>query len=270
MAYPGIKESRAAELKEAIGQKDWGTIVDPFYGAGGLSKAFFAGHTADRHIAGESFEPLRSLYQNVPNLTQLADRFLGDMHEIGESALWAHLKQALRSESPRYGTSEAFVILNNLSHGNGMRHNKKGQQNLPIGPSKLKALIKRRSFIDPIVFRPNGCAITWQKTIGQAGGQDAIALLDPPYLLADSVYPNEDPLACGVPPVTKAMCLGYGAIVAYNSNSLELDFWFAKTAADHGYSVTMNVTEWATKYSAKSSKKASTEAMWIFKKEVEL
>ena len=168
MAYPGIKEGRAGELKDAIGRKDWVAIVDPFYGAGGLSKAFFAGHAADRHIAGESFEPLRSLYQNVPNLTQLADRFLGDIHEIGESALWAHMKQALRSESPRYGTSEAFVILNNLSHGNGMRHNKKGQQNLPIGPSKLSALIKRRSFIDPIALRPKYCTVTWQRALGQS------------------------------------------------------------------------------------------------------
>ena len=270
MAYPGTKKSRSIEL-QIIKQTHWETKVDPFFGGGGLSRAFLDHHTAEQTIAGEVFQPLRSLYTAQIDFKELADRVLWDIDELGSGAFWASIQTALSEGNFRYTSAECFVILNNLSHGNGMRHgkNKEGlaRHNTPLAPGKLEALRKRkvRALIDPIAYRPTGQIFPdWRSAVMAAKGQRSIALIDPPYIKADSIYPNESSTDCSVIPVSVAMLREYGAIVAYNSNCLELNGSFESIARIYGYSCQMTVTDWATRYRANSTKKEATEAMWVF------
>ena len=152
-----------------------------------------------------------------------------------------------------------------------MRHGKERdgvrKHNIILASQKLEALRKRkiRTMIDPIAYRPTGQVFPdWRSAVMAAEGRGSIALIDPPYINADSIYPNESPKDCAVIPVSVAMLREYGAIVAYNSNCLNLNESFESIARIYGYSCQMIVTNWATKYAAKSTKKESTEAMWVF------
>ena len=270
MAYPGIKQDRGQQL-DCIKRRLWDVVVDAFYGSGGLTKAFLYGHSGELLIGGEAFAPLRSLYTSEIDLKELCDRVKSDINEIGQSAFWSHIRSALRSESVRYTDAEAFVVLNNLSHGNGMRHGKSREDgvvrhNIKLAGEKLENLYKRGAFINPIVLAPQIICPDWRSALMTAHGIDAIALLDPPYIKTCAIYPDEKPMLCGAPPVELAMSRSYGAIVAYNKNDLNLDFEFKQLADRFGYSVEMTVTGWSTRYSAVSLKKEATEAMWIFSK----
>ncbi len=267
MAYPGTKASRTDEL-ECITQRSWTWAVDAFYGPGGLTKAFLDRHQAKFPIAGEIFLPLRNLYQSDIDLEELCYRALTQIEQVGEVEFWECVRASLRSESLKHTDAEAFIILNNLSYGNGMRHGKRKDgtiaHNLKLADEKLKNLRTRGTFINPIALTPKTVYANWRSALMAASGRESIALLDPPYLNAGAIYPNENPVLCACPPVELAMQRGYGAIVAYNSNDMTLDFMLNRLASKHGYSIEMMITNWNTKYSAKSQKKQSTEAMWIF------
>jgi hypothetical protein len=267
MAYPGTKASRTEEL-EHIAERSWTWAVDAFYGSGGLTQAFLDRHQVKFPIAGEIFLPLRYLYHAKVDLEALCYLALTHISEVGEIEFWETVRASLRSESLKYTNYEAFVILNNLSHGNGMRHGKRKDgtiaHNLKLADEKLRSLRTRGTFINPIALTPKTVYANWRSALMAASGRESIALLDPPYLNAGAIYPDENPLLCACPPVQLAMERGYGAIVAYNSNDLNLDFMLNRLASQHGYSIEMKVTEWNTKHSAKSQKKQSTEAMWIF------
>ena len=270
MAYPGTKYDRAKEL-ECVERRSWSTVVDAFYGGGGLSKAFLCGHDAELLIGGEVFAPLRSLYISEVDLIELCDRVKADINEIGRSAFWSHIRSALRSDSARYTAAEAFVILNNLSYGNGMRHGKSKEDgilrhNIKLADEKLESLYKRGAFINPIALPPQVTYPDWKSALMAASGVGAVALLDPPYIKTYTIYPEGKPSLCAAPPVEFAMIREYGSIVAYNKNDLGLDFKFKQLADCFNYSIKSIVTGWSARYSAVSFKKEATEAMWIFNK----
>lgn len=266
MAYPGQKNDRTEELR-LLNLPSARYVVDAFYGSGGLSNSYVQTYPENvrYRIAGEAFGPLRSLYTAKIDLEKLSKEFMKDVCDRGKAIVWEDLRDSLNYESLSYHDYEAFLILNNIGHGNSMRHSK-GRHNIKFADEKYEGLQKRGSLIDPIALRPTLIYANWQSAIMAAQGIEAIALLDPPYLKSDSIYPGENPTDCAVPPVKLAMQRGYGAIIAYNSPSDELDFWFAGAAAQYGYSCDRHDTTWKTKFSARSAGKQGKEQLWIFRR----
>jgi site-specific DNA-adenine methylase len=271
MAYPGSKKDRIEELR-SFNLPSVQFVVDPFFGSGGLTYAFdqLQHETLRFRIAGESFSPLRNLYSSKIDLEQLAQKVFKHIRKEGPEIFWELVRDCLGHRAIEYTAPEAFIILNNLSHGNSMRHGRdrytgEMRHNIKFAPQKFDALKKRGCFIDPIAIKPTSVYGDWRSAINAAGGDDSIALLDPPYLKSGSIYPNEFPADCAIPPIELAMSRRYAAIVAYNSPCADLEQWLIPLAKSKGYSIDGQPTTWKTKFSAKSTDKELKEYVWVFK-----
>jgi hypothetical protein len=299
VAYPGNKaQPLHRELLQSLNLPNLPIVVDAFYGSGGFSKSYLQTHEwnaphYDRIvIAGESFEPLRKLYSNsfgdTAFLKSLANHFLNaiGLSECGWDSkkltiVWESLRDglegkvdhlhSLRDKLPegtyRFHSPQSLLILQNLGIGNNIRHNGSGRHNIKPCPHKIRGLIKRGRFLNPINHYPDRITSSWENALKEWPGPDSIALLDPPYFAANSkkppsqTYPNENATLCGAPPVERAMILKYGAIVAFNNFSYELDKCFALLAHRHGYHYGMRPTGWKTKF---KQTEVSTEHVWVF------
>jgi site-specific DNA-adenine methylase len=274
MAYPGSKKDRIEELR-SFNLPSVQFVVDPFFGSGGLTCAFdqLQHETLRFRIAGEAFEPLRSLYSSKIDLDELAKKVMKHVRKEGPVVFWEIVRDCLAHKGNEYSSSEAFIILNNLSHGNSLRHGRDRytgelRHNIKFSygdKSKFEALKKRGCFIDPIAIKPTSIYGDWRSALMAAGGDDSIALLDPPYLKSAAIYPHEHPTDCAIPPIELAMSRRYAAIVAYNSPDKEMGTWLTQSAKNYGYSIEGRTTDWKTKFSATSKDKEAKEFVWVFK-----
>ena len=263
MAYSGSKRQHV-EILRAANLPATPIVVDGFFGGGGLSLALREAYPAAGKtlIAGESFAPLRQLYQSTINLKSLADMTKYSFFKIGITKTWNSLRDSLQGKASPWLSDEAFLILNNLGYGNSMRHGK-GRHNIQPCKSKIESLTKRDRMIDPIAVRPDVIFDRWHKAIKFTGGQDATFLGDPPYQKSSAIYPNQNWRACAVPPVEMAMKLHYGCIGVFNNYSSELDAEFQAVALQHGYSVQGNPTKWETCFKPGATPKGQ-EWFWLF------
>ena len=263
MAYSGSKRGHAQILR-TVNLRPTPIVVDGFFGGGGLSYALreaypTAGGTL---VAGESFAPLRRLYQASINLETLADMVKYSFNKIGITETWDDLRDGLQGKDSPWFSDEAFLLLNNLGYGNSMRHGK-GRHNMQPCKSKIAAMITRGRLIDPIAVCPDMIFDCWHKAIASTGGQDATFLGDPPYQESSAIYPNQDWKACAVPPVEMAMSLNYGCIGVFNNYSEKLHSEFQAVALSHGYSVQAKPTNWETCFKPGATPKGQ-EWLWVF------
>ena len=306
MAYPGTKKTYGAWLKSSYSQlKYFPTIVDPFFGGGGLSSAWIDAFGKPEHlIVAESFAPLRSLYKEPPTEQELlgwgemflelidyksldwdalSDEWSGigsiikdgpgffDSPEVCRIAeVWGDLRSNLKD-----GNRRPYVTLQSLGAGNSMRHGKRGH-NIAPDPAKIVGLAKRvnpskadakcSGLISPVCsVAVDNVYVHWQSAIEHPEKPvEAVALIDPPYLGGEKIYPNEDALACAGPPVELACRRGYGAIVAFNYYSIELDCLFRTIALAHGYTIDMKETQFTSKCNQRGDRKADkAEYCWV-------
>ena len=263
MAYSGSKRHHV-EILKAANLPSTPIVVDGFFGGGGLSYALRQAYpTAGKVlIAGESFAPLRQLYQADINLETLADMAKYSIGKIGITETWADLRDGLQRLPSPWLSEESFVVLNNLGYGNSMRHGK-GRHNIQPCKSKTEGMIARGQMIDPIAVFPDVIFDCWHKAIGSTGGQDASFLGDPPYQECSAIYPNQDWKACAVPPVEMAMQRNYGCIGVFNNYSEDLHSEFQAVALQHGYSVQASPTNWETCFRP-GAKPKGEEWFWVF------
>lgn len=261
MAFPGNKADRKDELKRLIPRVQWDAIVDPFFGSGGLTRAFLAYHTADQVLAGEAFSPLRSLISTPVNCSELFVRFKQVFDSLGAEATWQLVRQCLFKPDGCFSPSEAFVVLNNLSYGNSMRHGPSGH-NVKVDDGKLSRLLKRKAFIDPIIHRPKGAVFgSWEETLEAVEwGKSIAVLLDPPYLEVESIYCTENPSNCALPPIVESMRRGAGVIVGYNSMAMtKLEPEIATMAIYFGYEMQVGTTNWKQQFAVKRTRESKPE-----------
>ena len=263
MAYSGSKKGHVEVLRTA-NLPSTPIVVDGFFGGGGLSYAVReACPTAGKLlIAGESFAPLRQLYQWENSLESLAEMVTHSIAKIGIAETWDDLRDGLQGLSSSWHPDEAFLILNNLGYGNSMRHGK-GRHNIQPCKSKITGMIARGHLIDPISVLPDVVFDCWHKAVGSTGGQDASFFGDPPYQDCSAIYPKQDWKACAVPPVEMAMERNYGCIGVFNNYSEDLHLEFEAVALQHGYSVQANPTKWATCFKP-GAKPKGEEWFWVF------
>lgn len=263
MAYLGSKRKHV-EILRAANLPSTPIVVDGFFGGGGLAQAYQKAYPTVRKalIAGESFEPLRRLYESDNDLEALGKMVLTSFSQIGISETWDQFRDALQGLPSFWEPDEAFLVLNNLSIGNSMRHGK-GRHNVKPCKKKIVDLEKRRRLIDPISVRPDVVYDCWHKAIASAGGQDATFLGDPPYQKCAHTYPDQDWKPCAVPPVEMAMSRNYGCIGVFNNFSEDLHSEFQAVALQHGYSVQAKPTHWETCFKP-GAKPKGEEWFWVF------
>ena len=310
MAYPGTKKTYGAWLKLSHPQlKYYPTVVDPFFGGGGLSSAWIdAFGKPESLIVSEWCKALRNLYKEHPTNEELlgwgqmflnlidyksldwdalSDEWSGiggiikdgpgffDSREIRSIAeVWGDLRSRLKD-----GNRRSYVTLQSLGAGNSMRHGKRGHNIAPdpakivglakrVNPSKADA--KRSGLINPVCpVAVDNVYVHWQSAIEHPENpSEAVVIIDPPYVGGEKIYPNEDAKACAGPPVELACKRGYGAVVAFNYYSIELDCLFRTIALAHGYTIDVKKTEFTAKCNQRKNRKADkAEYCWVLTEE---
>lgn len=297
MAYAGNKSSYSSVF-QAFDLPKFSTIVDAFWGSGGATEAVIKSYPGEYHtIAGESFPPLRSLIENPLATEQLQSLAAQTIEHLGlESWNWkaiedeygirqkfsnllnenddpynpasqelkklAHFWEDWRTRL-RKGERKAFVVLQALGHANSMRHGKKRHNILPQ-MSKIAALYCRGSYINPLNFIPDEVHCCWDDAIAAAKNRDLL-ILDPPYVGADKIYPDDKPDLCAGPPIELGMGLGYKAIVAFNYYSPGIDSLYRFLAMEYGYTMVEMLTPFRSKFNNTESRTAGkVERVWRF------
>ena len=107
--------------------------------------------------------------------------------------------------------------------------------------------------------------VHWQSAIEHPENPaESVALIDPPYVGGEKIYPNEDAMDSAGPPVETACRLGYGAIVAFNYYSIELDCLLRTIAQVHAYTIDVKATEFTSKCNQRENRKANkSEYCWV-------
>jgi site-specific DNA-adenine methylase len=260
MAYPGTKSRQLHQLRSlSLPITPTTRIIDPFYGGGGLTYRLLNDYPlANREltIAAESFAPLRSLLETPIDLPDTTKRALRAIELLGTATAWDYFRECLRGNGRHFTMNEAFVVLNNLGFGNSMRHSDSGQHNIKLATEKLSGLQRRGCLIDPVTYRPACIYDRWQDALNLGVCADSVVLLDPPYLAKTGkplgkIYPNEDAIACGLPPIARAMELGAAAVVAFNHFNLGLDCGIVQAARKLEYVVRESgATGWRSSFDA--------------------
>ena len=220
-------------------------IVEGFLGSGELSRVIREIHSCPKAIGAEKFDPLRTYYEEKVTLTEVHINFCAYVVDtngkVDESALkrvWQYCREVI-SDKPLakeifpLSKAQSLAILLECGYTHSIRFSKKGH-NIPVDKKKAESAIKN-GLRSPIVFQPDRVFSDWTEAIAAGNPHEAIFTADPPYYNAAQVYQHDSPSACGLPPIRKAMELGYKQIFAFNNFDLFFNTDIIALSKKHEY-----------------------------------
>lgn len=244
-------------------------IVDGFMGSGMLSDLIQRIHGPKRVIGAEKFDPLRAYYTGLIDLNQVHSDFCknvlvdGKLDESAVAEIWQYAKDVISKKRLKFkvpfplSEPQALAILLECGYSHSLRFSKKGY-NIPVDIVKVEAAIKN-GFRNPVVFRPDKSFSDWSGAIYAGNPSKALFATDPPYHGAAKIYFEDNPKACGLPPIQKAVELGYHQVLAFNNFELMFDRDIAILAKMWDYDLVAGSTNYQYRINNKNKGRSSNQ-----------